>query len=111
LSIAESAIDAYAQAAQNQITQLQVQVTQLQAQIASLQAPKAQAVPPAANPNVMTTSTFLVGVASVLAIGGGVWWVARNAKTKAREAHAAGAFKKNVPVENGTKKLTAGEAR
>jgi hypothetical protein len=55
-------------------------------------------------PNQMTTTTFLVGVASVLAIGGGVWWVARNAKTKAREAHESGAFKKKLPATTGAQR-------
>jgi hypothetical protein len=109
MSIAEASIDAYAQAAQATITSQAALITQLQVQVASLQAPKTTVVAPVANPNVMTTSTFLVGVASVLAIGGGVWWVARNAKTKAREAHAAGAFAKK-PIAN-PKQLTTGEAR
>jgi hypothetical protein len=98
---------------------LQATVASQQTQIASLQAQiSGKASPPASsttNPNQMTTTTFLVGVASVLAIGGGVWWVARNAKTKAREAHASGAFKPKVAADAAAaanpKKLTSGSKR
>jgi hypothetical protein len=119
---------------QNQVAILQGQVTAQQATIVQLEAgsgtaggggggggsippvgvPPKPPAKPATNPNQMSTTTFLVGVASVLAIGGGVWWVARNAKAKAKEAHAAGAFKPKpaaIAAAANPKRLTAGSKR
>jgi hypothetical protein len=90
--------------AQQQIAALQAKVQSdaqlidnLNQQIAAL---KQQIVPapgggtpkPAA-PQTMSTAAVMTGVATVLAIAGGVWYVTSQAKTKAKEARAAGTFR------------------
>jgi hypothetical protein len=79
-------------AAQTLITQQQTQIAGYAQRFAALPASDTTPAPPPP-PNVMTTGTFLVGIAAILGIGAGAYYVTKQAKTKAKEAHAAGVFK------------------
>lgn len=89
------------------IQTMQQQITHLQAQLAA-PAPSAPIMPmPILTPKpivpapkqAMSNTAAMVGIASVLLIGGGLWWSLRHDKVKAKEAHAAGAFRKKNAVE------------
>jgi len=96
-----SALQAKVQSDAQLISNLNQQIAALQKQIVpapggfGAPAPK----PTAAQP--MSTAAVLTGVATVLAIAGGVWYVTKQAQTKAKEARAAGTFRPKASAAEG----------